>query len=327
MPKFGRAAKLEVLNPTRRVVVEASGRAGLRVDFEVMRSLKPEANTGIVTVFNLAARTRDAISDVVRRKLALTEAEREALRAAGASGAPIEQVYDNMGIAYVRLLVGYASRPDFPPVLGGLLEGDSQTIRHQRDGQDWVTQIEVGDAETALREAFLAKSYGKGTRVVDVIVDLVKTLGASVTPQQRGLLTSKLGGAGNTVLPKGWSASGSAFAYLQEFLRLLEIEWSIQDGAFLVLDNEPGAALSVLPDPPLQVSQAAGMVGTPRPLESGGYEVAVLCDPEAKPGRACHVVSEEVRGAFRIEQVRHSGSTRGGPWVSLMELQNLEALP
>jgi hypothetical protein len=319
---FGRVARLEVINARHTTIVDADRPHGLRIDFDILKSLKPEANTGIVVVWNLAPRTREKISAVVRRIVEFTEAEQQILRQRGASPEPLATYYDNLGIAGMRFSVGYAPPPGVPRTLGSLLEGSSERITHTRDGRDWRTEIALGDAEAVLREAMLFKSFQKGTPVIDVIAELVRALGSNLGPAQRALLSSKIEGNQGTVLHFGHAFSGNAYVYMQQFMKLLDVQWSLQEGEFVVLSNDPGE-LYTIPDPPLVVSSVSGMIGAPRRLEDDGVEVVMLCNSNAKPGRKLHLMSETITGLYRIEQVRHTGSTRSGPWQSTCELQRI----
>ena len=82
--KLGRSARLDVTNISGVLSVETIAGEGLRVAFDVEKSLDFEANRAVIWVWNLNPLSRDRASDVVRRKIRFTQAERLVLEAAGA---------------------------------------------------------------------------------------------------------------------------------------------------------------------------------------------------------------------------------------------------
>ncbi|MCP4967373.1 MAG: hypothetical protein GY926_19345 [bacterium] len=327
--KAQRSATLTVTNPSRRTVIQSADGQGVLIQFDVMRTIKPEANTAAVTILNLSQRTRDTISDVTSSVAALTPAQREAMREYAAmkgkaiDTSPVETVYDNLGIAYLKLEAGYQGGR-----LAQILEGSSSKITHTHVRNTWRSEIFIGDAQEVLRDAYLGRSYKRGTPVVTIISDLANAFGAVLSSPAQALIANKLSTfpEAQVALGGAFIAHGPAFALMQEWMRILDIDWTMQDGELLLLSKNPLEASATLPDPPLAVSQVSGMIGRPRRLEGGGVELVTLLEPEAKPGRRCALTSRYITGSYRIEQVRHSGDTRSGPWYSTMELSSLEVL-
>lgn len=312
--KLGRSARLDVTNIGGVLSVETIAGEGLRVAFDVEKSLNFEANRAVIWVWNLSQLSRDRSSDVVRRKIRFTQAERIVLEAAGASSADGLVVDNNLGIAHVRLSAGYGA------ALGLIFDGSTETIQHHRDGVDWVSEFDCGDTAVRMREAMLHRSYAPGTPVLDTIADLIHSMGVLLLPAERAKLAAALG---PSVHAYGFSAAGPSLPLLQEMLAVLQLAeypftWSVQDGQFLLLRVDQTLAL-----PPVELSESTGMIGRPRRLDAGGVEVVSLLDARYAPGQQVALTSSEVAGVFRVEHVRHAGDTRGdGAFVSTLELRD-----
>lgn len=111
---------------------------GLRVAFEIEKSLRDDPNTARVTITNLAERTR---AEVQRKPL------------------------------YVRLEAGYDGN------LERLASGDVLHARSLRAGPDWHTEIQIGDGLRALRFARVNRSFKGGTNALAVVKEAARALG------------------------------------------------------------------------------------------------------------------------------------------------------
>ena len=138
------------LPPNARIIT------GLRVGFQITRTLKPDPNAGSITVYNLSEESR-----------ALTQ-ER-----------PL----------HVKLLAGYGGDP------AQIFEGDAHWVTSKLDGADWVTTIELGDGLRAFTSARINKSFGSGTNPRALIGELAATMGLSVPSniEEASALGAKIG--------------------------------------------------------------------------------------------------------------------------------------
>ena len=141
---FGRAVKLTIAPPLKgtfktqprtqtAMVIEE-----LRVKFHVVKTLRPEPNTGSVEVYNL--------SDNSRRQL------------------------QGKG-ARCWLEAGYKT------TVAQIFVGDVRYIEHKRDGCDWVTKLELGDGERAYKHGRVNASFKAGTRRADILKMLANQSG------------------------------------------------------------------------------------------------------------------------------------------------------
>lgn len=306
LEQFDRNAKLTIaeLGDPFGLAIEFAQDRGLRFSFDVTKTNDLQPNTATITIYNLAEDTRSDLTRKVRRLAAKTYSLVD-----GAVPGNVEQTAFALGAAYVKLSAGYGRAPS------QVMEGTSTSITSSRSGSDWRTILTFGDGELQARAALANQSFAPGTPFAVVIQYLIDTLGVDNNPAELALaLAGKP--AVTTGFPKGVLVTGPARKKLEQLLGLLEIRASIQDGRFQIL-TETGTTL----DAPIPLSLSNGLLDKPRPLEDNAFEVRTLLLPELSPGRPVALVSADVSGAFRVEQVTHRGDTHGGDWFSVAELR------
>lgn len=141
---IGRIARLQI-SPT----VPAIGASvtswievtGLRVSFSVKRTLKPDANSASVEVYNLSETSRAQI-------------KRKGVRVI------LEAGYQDVGLEAV-------------------IQGDCRLASHEQSGTEWVTRFELLDGGRALRYGRASTSYAPGTPISKAVSDLAGKFGLS----------------------------------------------------------------------------------------------------------------------------------------------------
>lgn len=313
--KLGRSARVEIINLGGTLFVETIAGEGLRIAFEVDKSLTFEANRCKVSVWNMSKLSRDRASDVIKRTVTFTEAQRVQLRAVGNAETGAVIADSNLGIAHVRLSAGYGQD------LGLLFDGDTERISTERTQVDWISHFDCGDTVARMREATIVRSYAPGTPVITTILDVAHAMGVLVLPPTLATLTAAIGE--NAVHAYGFHAAGDCLPIFTEMMHVLRtaefpFEWSIQDGQLVILSSS-----STLPFPPLDLNEETGLIGRPRRLESGVVEALALLDSRMQPGQSVSLISADVTGVFRIERVRFAGDTWGdGMWSAALELRD-----
>lgn len=248
---------------------------GLRVTFKVVRDASPNPNTIDIAVYNLS------------------EASRARFEAKGAR---------------VALLAGYKEQ------LAQLGSGDVRYAQSIKTGVDWVTKIEAGDGERAIREARVSESWRPGTPVSAVIAKTVKAL--QLDP-------------GNALATARTVAGEFSSGYVQhhqashELTRLLEprgISWSVQDGRIELVPVN-GALQETAP----LLSPDTGLIGTPEfgtPEKPGAVAILkcrTLLQPRLRPKQRFELLSRSRRGIFIAQKVTHTGDTFGNDWFTDIE--------
>lgn len=120
---------------------------GLRVQFRIEKSLRPEPQKAQVAIWNLSESSRGA---VVGKGLLL------------------------------RLEAGYSD------TLALIYQGHTRTTDHQKQATDWVTKFECGTAERAIQFARVSQSFSPGALISDAAKELVRAISKDTkTAEQR----------------------------------------------------------------------------------------------------------------------------------------------
>lgn len=308
---FGRRAVLEV-GPAGglglRVDTAGEGdpapEEGLRVAFEVAKTIHSSANTATVQVYNVS----------------------EASRTRFVAG------------AVLRLSAGYGD------LLELVYEGAIERARTARstDGH-WVTTAECGDGVVEFAAQTVNQTFPAGRTVRDVVLAVAKKMTEaypdykqnpvkfdrqpkkkkasrlSVKGLERDLvrLESSLREQGfSTTLRRALSVTGSAREVLDELGRRWRFFWSVQDGTVQVVAYGATTAEAV------KLSPETGLVEVPEVTEHG-VKVKCFLIPRVRPGGALVLESETVTGQFRVESVKIRGDTRGSDWFTEAEARSL----
>ncbi len=252
----------------------------LRVTFNVERSLKPEPNTVELSVWNLNADNRAALEDA-------------------------EDIS-------VEISAGYINNVFL------IFSGDLRQAISMREGADIVTKIESGDGEKKFIKGRINKTFSAGTTTTAIMEALAAAL--DVGPGNLAdvaLPSPKLGGTGGTFV-SGTTISGQAAQELTTFTESIGVEWSIQNGNLLFLEN--GKPVSVLAK---RVSSDTGLIGVPTVDNKGILKARTLMLPDIEVGRVLDVKAERIKGAYRIEKAKYFGDTRGQDWYIDVEGKRL----
>jgi hypothetical protein len=302
-----------------------------RIAFTVKKTLEQAPNTADIKIYNLSKETIDLILQTVVRRIEFTAAERAELEAAGASSTPIEQIYDNMGIASIRLSWGYvgaAPSSPFPPMSVGFIGGSTNMV-DDNEGDTTFLHIVAQDGGPLPGAARLEKYYRRGANTVDILADLINACGLTVNRARlqtaleafvlgRGLPLSKLTQIG------GYNATPhSAAELITNIMKALQLRWSVQDGEFLVLD----ASTVLAGYPPLVLSAENGsLFGKPTRLEGSQMQARTWATAEARPGRETLLQAVALGTQYRIELAETKGDTDSGGSTTL-KLDAIQAIP
>lgn len=123
--------------------------AGLKIGFDVTKTIGSSQNTGTVTVTNLSKSRRNMLGEE----------------------------YDTL-----ELTVGYNDD-------GGslLLKGNIRDVKHQKDSPDVVSTIEIGDGDKGVNEGAASKTFKAGTKPKEIVEYLVKQMPGVEIGQLKGL--------------------------------------------------------------------------------------------------------------------------------------------
>lgn len=191
-----------------------------------------------------------------------------------------------------------------------VFSGDVRTVDHTRNGPDWETVLHLGDGERAWNFARVSESFGPDTSASDVIRKLVDKLGlkSGNVDKRTSQVTKKFG--------HGFTAHGATAAVLDQVVRSIGLNWSVQDGEFQLLGPD-----EVLDLPVPEITPTSGLVGSPEmgsPTKKGKpalVKFKALLTP-TKPGSKVKLKSERYDSYVRVESCTFTGDTHGGDWYT-----------
>ena len=211
---------------------------------------------------------------------------------------------------FVSIEAGYASGTSL------VFRGDLRDVVSTREGPDWITTI-TSDSGRRARKQRLVRSFAPGATVGDVLGAAAKAMGVRLGNTAQRTVNAKIAGTQASKFFNGYALAGAIDEELDRLARSCGLEWSIQDDELQFLDyGQPLAQLAV------RLTPDTGLVGGPEPGNKGIVDARCLLIPDLYPGRRVEVQAEHVRGFFRIETTKHSGSTFGPEWYVDMQLKS-----
>lgn len=270
MKYFGRKYKLTLGGIATPPITD------LRVEFKILRSLKPEANPAVITIYNLAESTRSLLSNAVAGVDVMLEAGYE----------------DNINLIFK----GHLRR----------------VFQQQAKGSvGWMTTLRAGDGEKAMATARLNKSFKPGVTPKDIIDSLSKELGVNLGNALKKAAAGDKKGA-LTTYNRGYVAKGNAYDRVVQIFGDLGYTVSVQNNELQVLAADevlevPAEVIS--PGTGLVGSVERGEKGAVNAVSLLNGRLV----PGARCVIDCESVK---KGVFRIERVEHIGDSHGTEWVS-----------
>lgn len=247
---------------------------GLRIAFQVEKSLRALPNSVEIKVYNLSPTSRSRIEAAA--------SGRESIR--------------------TQLLVGFGDN------LWQLFVGDLREAKSKREGADVITTLSGVDGGNAARTGRTSRTFPPNASVGMVLSHLAETLEAGIGNALEAFSGSSIDGVGRT-FPRGTSVHGNAAEALSGLCLSAGLEWSIQNGLIQVL--EIGRAI---PGRALRLTPQTGLYGSPTISNRGVVSGSCAIVPDATPGRLFTIESEFVNGTFRFDKTNVQGDTRGADW-------------
>ena len=286
--------------------------SGLRVAFSIQKGATKSPNKCTVKVWNTAPETRALI-----------------------------EVIGNVMI----LKAGYSEDIGATTIFSGNV---TRTLT-VREGPDWITELELQDGFMEFRDAKVSLSFGKGATVLQVVTAISKKFGLPVRPLPADVAEK--------TYPAGFAFVGRVRDAMDKACENGGLEWSIQNreiqiikksGVFkqnaYLLSPDTGLLGSPMQESKTMTEKAAAKEGiasqqpgvrktTERDkdgevqevLQVLGYKVKSLLQPLIEPGGYVQVRSKGIAGEFfRIEELNHTGDTRGNEWHSELTLRHVK---
>jgi hypothetical protein len=270
---------------------------GLRIAFNVQRSLNSSPDTATVAVYGLAPERTAAM----------------------------QSLFDELGTSQVTLSTGY----DGVPVR--TFSGSVRRMRGRvRRGADLSMEVDADDGGEALRDVTLSGSTGAlssagMTAGVMITVALAAMANAGHPIQQHPSVAVALASAtpASTASIFGAVSIGSVRALIDQAARVLGVRWWLNDGfLYMARRNLPTDPIAVRLPRTHWLSEFAQD-------GSGLSRLSTLLDPNIVPGRLLQIETDipRVFADYRCEALGARGDTRSGPWTADLVLRRTEILP
>lgn len=259
---------------------------GLKIEWDIERTRSSTPDQGTVTIYNLSPSSRKILHEAWKLSTAVAS-------------------------YLVDLSIGW----------GGLVErvfvGDVwKIVPEVRVGEDVLTVLELGDGGPKLRDAANPKQANmNNAQITFILLVLVEAdpslggLGLPIDPISRGVIEARA-----RLSPflgfDNYAGQGNTADQLDELMDMLDLEWKIHQGVFIVMAAGNAATASVDAIP---LVAASGMLSWSQE-DNGGITATALANANVKPGTQIQV--QDSFGPvglvpYRVERVSFTGATDG----------------
>lgn len=190
-----------------------------------------------------------------------------------------------------------------------LYSGNITRVNHDKKEADYVTTLECGDGEIALREVYASKSFSGGTKVSSVINDLLKKL-----TEEGKLISRKLPTFIDEVYQQGFVAEGNVKDVLKDVLKKVNLSMSVQNGEIQIVERSKYTSNTAI-----LLTHKTGLIGSAKKMKEGKISFQSLINTGIIPGRRVKIDSINIVGVFNVISANFKGDTHGDDWTVLGE--------
>jgi hypothetical protein len=212
----------------------------------------------------------------------------------------------------IILRCGYNPINQSPPT-DIIFKGDVIDFSSYKQGEDFITRVECGDAAKTTKESQVNKSFSEESKTKrDVLKFLVDALKLPIDKESINLVPdSKKNISSNLVL------SGRAIDSIDSIIKSEGLSWTIQNNKFIVYDSKKkqDESKSVY-----FINTDTGLISLKRKIESN-IDFTSLIIPTIEPAKLVRIRSEvnNIDNFYRINRVDFDGDTFEGEWVMRCE--------
>jgi hypothetical protein len=262
---------------------------GLRVTFDIDKTLTPWPNRSIIKIYNLARSHREEFE---------------------------------LPDTYVAFYAGYVEENG--PVLiysGNVSYAYSEIASEQGEV---ITTLELGDGHVPLRDGIVTVSYGPNASAKKILAVVAQQMGLAL--YMSTTLTDKIWnngfsshGSGRAALERITAAAGWQWSIQNSVLQIVARG---QTTARQIVVLNSGSGLVGYPRRERKYPPRADTktVVHHKPLSPyrriDGWRVKSLLLPGLNPGDPVQMDSQTIAGIFRVERLLHRGDSDGGEWVT-----------
>lgn len=186
-----------------------------------------------------------------------------------------------------------------------IFRGDLTNGQTVGESPETITTIETQDGLVAHQGTRCNLSFGKRTKVSEVLRAMASTLEANGVGRgnlDEAIKSAELEGVSGA-FAGGFSVSGQATLELAKIVRSAGFEFSIQDGAIQI--TRRGLSLGRTA---LLLTTSSGLLSAPVRDAKGVVSAKVMMLPDLLPGRRVEFRGTETTGSFKIVGVKYTGS-------------------
>ena len=212
-----------------------------------------------------------------------------------------------------------------------LFSGNIVNVTHEKEGPDWITTLFCGDGIKTINESTINKTLPAGATtesLLDELIGQMDDVTKGVTEGLKDCLTGKRSLLRSIVL------AGNVKDWLNKLSENCGFDYSINND--VLETTTKGKPLN--DEPPVIITQANGMLGSPE-LTEVGLKVRSLLLPQLKLGRRIEIqsISSKINignlifrkipptigeGVYRIDKITHAGDTRENDWFTDIDGRN-----
>jgi hypothetical protein len=246
---------------------------GLKIAFTIEKTDAPDPNTSKIQIYNLSEDTSSKVT-----------------------------VAGN----HITLKAGYQDE-----AVGTIFFGDVLKGIRCRDGNDFVTELEVMDGRTAVMSGQVSVSYSKDVSVSTVVEAFLNAIGLPFKGQENIPSGEKYS--------HGYCFIGMAGDGLRDVLNKYGLMYTIQNEMIYIL--KPGEAADKTG---LKLTSETGLISTPQPISDktakdneeaeapNKWKFVTMLFPQLVPGAACKIESSTLNGEVIINKAVLSGDNWTG---------------
>lgn len=293
--------------------------SALDIEFRILRSLKPQPNRAVVTLWNI---------NEEHRALLLRRTRDDD---PGSPNVPVN----------IYIEAGYRGQTSV------IFSGDLREVTSRREHTDWRTTLSLDDGGQAIAEARFPKggmSFPKGAMVGTVLKQACTFLNIGIGNAEQFFQTAKLIGASDTKLPFKMTLTGSVYTELNRVCQSVGLDCSIQGGVLQILPKGfalggdaivlgPDSGLIDSPESAQDTKVSLGFAKEARdakaqtPSKQNNKNTSVvkcksLMIPGLVPGRRIKLEAAQFVGIeYVITEVEYVGQSWASEWYAVMVLR------
>ncbi|WP_278939094.1 hypothetical protein [Pseudomonas helleri] len=198
-----------------------------------------------------------------------------------------------------------------------ILQGNVVEIKTVQHGNDKVTQLLLGEGYVELNNQIVKKVIPAGS-TKEAVLEAIRD---SMPGVSRGAYT---GFNLNSPILYGYPLNGTPKELLDTFAESNNMEWRVNNGSLYA--NDINGLVSKSKSLAPLISKETGLIDIPfRTTEKGkklpgdktrkkGVQFKALLNPNIVPGQIVYLKSEDIKGWFRVNDIRYTGDYRGNDW-------------